>query len=111
MLEYHVVAGARVYAAMLKNREQIKMLNGQETMAFLAHGEVYINYAKVITANVNGSNGVVHIVDQFVKRTEKKKSEEKKDESIQPFIYLPFLPLFFFSFLFSFSPSQCPGAA
>jgi len=66
VLEYHVVAGARVYAAMLKNREQIKMLNGQETMAFLAHGEVYINYAKVITANVNGSNGVVHIVDHVL---------------------------------------------
>jgi transforming growth factor-beta-induced protein len=66
VLEYHVVAGAAVYASQLKNREAIKMLNGDDVEVFLAHDSVYINYAKVILANVNASNGVVHVIDHVL---------------------------------------------
>ena len=67
VLELHVVSGD-YHAADLKNDEKIKTVNGLELEVTLANGKVYIvvdsdDYAEVITADQDASNGVVHIID------------------------------------------------
>ena len=62
VLTYHVVAGA-VRAEALKDGEKIKTLQGEELTVRIAGGDVFINSAKVTTADVTASNGVVHIID------------------------------------------------
>jgi uncharacterized surface protein with fasciclin (FAS1) repeats len=62
ILTYHVVAGA-VKAADLKDGQKIKTLQGEELTVMIKDGKVMINGANVITADLTGSNGVVHVVD------------------------------------------------
>jgi len=62
ILEYHVVADA-VFKADIKNGEKVKTLEGQDVEARISSKGVFINQAKVITADVEASNGVVHIID------------------------------------------------
>jgi uncharacterized surface protein with fasciclin (FAS1) repeats len=63
ILEYHVVAGAAVFKADIRNGETVKTLEGQNVKATISSNGVFINHAKVITADVHASNGVVHIID------------------------------------------------
>merc|ERR1712127_1013873 len=65
VLEYHVVAGAAVYSKDLTREQQFKTLEGQRlTVENRIAGGVYVNRkAKVTTADVGASNGVVHIID------------------------------------------------
>merc|ERR1711871_1858992 len=64
ILTYHVAAGS-VHAADLKNDEKIKTVEGKQVEARILGGGklVYINNARVTTADVDASNGVVHIID------------------------------------------------
>ena len=62
ILTYHVVAGT-YRASDLKDGERLKTLEGNEVIVRLAGKEVLINSAKVTTADVTASNGVVHIID------------------------------------------------
>ena len=66
MLEYHVLAGAAVHAADLKNYQKVRMLNGDNLVIFKRDGAVFVNNAKVTTANVDATNGVVHIIDRVL---------------------------------------------
>jgi len=50
----------------LKNGELIKTVEGQEVRVELCDGHVKINNAEVTTANVLGTNGVVHIIDHVL---------------------------------------------
>jgi transforming growth factor-beta-induced protein len=64
LLEYHVIAGAAVHKAALKRHQNVKTLEGKSVeIRKTASGEVFVNRAKVITADVGASNGVVHIID------------------------------------------------
>merc|ERR1712222_170603 len=64
VLEYHVVAGAAVYSKDLKASQQVKTLEGQKIFVQKSWRGVYINgKAKVTTADVGATNGVVHIID------------------------------------------------
>jgi uncharacterized surface protein with fasciclin (FAS1) repeats len=63
ILEYHVVAGAAVLKADIMNGERVKTLEGQNVQATISSNGVFVNQAKVITADVHASNGVVHIID------------------------------------------------
>jgi uncharacterized surface protein with fasciclin (FAS1) repeats len=67
ILTYHVASG-RVYASQLHDCEEIKTLEGSNVKVRLGHfrGKVYINNAEVLTANVNASNGVVHIINSVL---------------------------------------------
>jgi len=65
VLEYHVASGD-VMSGDLKNAEKIKMLMGGSVTVTIADGTVTINDAKVKTANVKASNGVVHIIDKVL---------------------------------------------
>ena len=65
VLTYHVAAGS-VHAADLTNGEKITTVEGKQVEAriFGSKGEyVFINNARVTTADVDASNGVVHIID------------------------------------------------
>jgi uncharacterized surface protein with fasciclin (FAS1) repeats len=62
ILTYHVVAGA-VKAADLKDGQKIKTLQGKDLMVSVKDGKVKINGANVTTADLTGSNGVIHVID------------------------------------------------
>jgi uncharacterized surface protein with fasciclin (FAS1) repeats len=62
VLTYHVVAGA-IHAKDLKDRETVKTLEGKDLTVRVDGGEVFINSARVVTADVDASNGVVHTLD------------------------------------------------
>merc|ERR1711871_1873765 len=64
---YHVASGS-VHAADLKSGEKITTVEGKQVEArIFDHGKyVYINNARVTTADVDASNGVVHIIDSVL---------------------------------------------
>merc|ERR1712166_747921 len=62
VLTYHVASGS-VHAADLKNDEKIKTVEGKDVEARIFGSKVYINNAQVTTADIDASNGVVHIVN------------------------------------------------
>merc|ERR1712176_252591 len=64
VLEYHVVSGAAVYSKQLKASQNVKTLEGQTLLEQKSWRGVYINgKAKVTTADVAATNGVVHIIN------------------------------------------------
>merc|ERR1719171_859413 len=67
ILTYHVASGS-VHAADLKSGEKITTVEGKQVEArIFDHGKyVYINNARVTTADVDASNGVVHIIDSVL---------------------------------------------
>merc|ERR1712100_102616 len=62
VLTYHVASGS-VHAKDLKNDEKIKTVEGKDVEAHIYHSHVYINDAEVTKADIDASNGVVHIID------------------------------------------------
>ena len=65
ILTYHVVAG-KVMAADIKGKKtNVKTVQGGD-LAVDATDGVKINDAKVVTADVAASNGVIHIIDTVV---------------------------------------------
>ncbi|MDO9562067.1 MAG: fasciclin domain-containing protein [Bradyrhizobium sp.] len=67
ILTYHVVAG-KMEAASLTDGKKLKTVEGEELTVKLKDGKVWLVDAKggtsmVTIANVNQSNGVIHVVD------------------------------------------------
>jgi uncharacterized surface protein with fasciclin (FAS1) repeats len=62
ILTYHVVSG-NVKAADLKDGQKVKTLQGEELTVSIKDGKVMINGANVTTADLSGSNGVIHVID------------------------------------------------
>jgi transforming growth factor-beta-induced protein len=66
ILTYHVVSG-NVSASDLTNAELVKTVEGKSVSVNIEGHSVFLNVgtngAKVITANVEASNGVVHLID------------------------------------------------
>merc|ERR1719454_2792934 len=62
VLTYHVASGS-VHAKDLKNDEKIKTVEGKDVEVRLVDSKVFINQAQVTTADIDASNGVVHIVN------------------------------------------------
>ena len=62
ILTYHVVAG-NVKAADLKDGQVVKTLQGTDLKVTKKDGKVAINGANVTTADLAGSNGVIHVID------------------------------------------------
>ena len=69
ILTYHVVAG-KVMAAdaikVAKGAGKAKTVQGSEIKITWKNGSVYVNGAKVVTADVKCSNGVIHIIDSVI---------------------------------------------
>lgn len=71
VLLYHVIADAKVMsdgAVAVANSEnnKVTMANTQMAALSLSGSDLYINASKVSAANVEASNGVIHVVDQVI---------------------------------------------
>jgi len=62
VLTYHVVSG-NLQAASIINNQLVKTLEGSDVKANIKDGSLFINTAKVTTADVEATNGVVHIIN------------------------------------------------
>ena len=62
ILLYHVVS-AKALAADLEDGQKLTTVGGGELTVSIKDGEVFINDAKVSTADIAASNGVVHVLD------------------------------------------------
>jgi Secreted and surface protein containing fasciclin-like repeats len=65
ILTYHVVAG-KVLSGDLTDGMKAKTVNGGEVTIKLAEGKVLINDAEVVTADVETSNGVIHVINKVI---------------------------------------------
>ena len=62
ILTYHVVSG-RVTAAQVSKMTEANTLNGKELAIRMDMGHVMINDATVTKADIECSNGVIHVID------------------------------------------------
>lgn len=65
VLLYHVVAGKVTSGQVVKLRSA-KTLNGATVRIRVAGNAVFVNTAKVTTADVMASNGVIHVVNRVL---------------------------------------------
>lgn len=65
ILTYHVVPG-RVYADAAAKGAEVKSLQGGTLTTMSKDGGVYVGKAKVIRADIETSNGVIHVIDQVL---------------------------------------------
>lgn len=62
VLTFHVVPG-RITAAQLQNGQTLTTVEGTTLPVTVANGVVTVGGARVTTADINASNGVVHLID------------------------------------------------
>jgi uncharacterized surface protein with fasciclin (FAS1) repeats len=72
LLTYHIVKG-KVMAADIKPM-MAKTVNGAKLEIQVKDGMVTVNDAKVVTADVAASNGVIHVIDTVLTLPKDKKS-------------------------------------
>ena len=65
VLLYHVAKG-KLTAAKVVKLHSIKTLNGQSLKVRVSHGTVTIGGARVISADVGASNGVIHVINKVL---------------------------------------------
>jgi uncharacterized surface protein with fasciclin (FAS1) repeats len=65
VLLYHVV-GKKLTAAQIVNRRRATTLNGKKVRFRVRDSKVYVNRARVTTADVGASNGVIHAIDRVL---------------------------------------------
>jgi len=63
ILLYHVVGGVAAKSDDLSDGQMITTLNGDSVTVKLEGGNVYIDNAMVTVANLEATNGVVHVID------------------------------------------------
>ncbi|MBC7653921.1 MAG: fasciclin domain-containing protein [Oligoflexus sp.] len=64
ILTYHVVAG-KVMSKDLSDGQKAATVNGQEVTVTIGDG-VKVDTATVITADLEASNGVIHVIDSVI---------------------------------------------
>ncbi|MFZ4635484.1 MAG: fasciclin domain-containing protein [Saprospiraceae bacterium] len=65
ILTYHVVAG-KVMSTDLSDGMKAKTVNGEEITIHLKDGKVLINDAEVVSADIETSNGVIHVINKVI---------------------------------------------
>ena len=60
------VADGRLTAAKLTKRRSVTTLNGQRLAIRVRRGKVFVGGARVVTANVTASNGVIHAINKVL---------------------------------------------
>jgi uncharacterized surface protein with fasciclin (FAS1) repeats len=65
VLTYHVVPG-KVMAAQVTKMNTAKTVQGQNVRIQVKDGKVMVDNATVVTADVNASNGVIHVIDTVI---------------------------------------------
>ncbi len=61
ILKFHVVSGS--YPSDKLPLLPLKTLNGQDVNFKVDDGDIFINGAKVLKANIKASNGIIHVID------------------------------------------------
>ncbi|MEZ5305975.1 MAG: fasciclin domain-containing protein [Pyrinomonadaceae bacterium] len=62
ILTYHVISGS-VDSAAVSKMKSAKTVQGQSVKIKAKHGKVWINNANVVKADVEASNGIIHVID------------------------------------------------
>ena len=65
VLTYHVVAG-KVMSSDVVNLNSAKSLQGSDIAIKTVHGAVMVNDARVTQADIEASNGVIHVIDSVI---------------------------------------------
>jgi uncharacterized surface protein with fasciclin (FAS1) repeats len=65
VLLLHVAKG-RLTAAKVTKRDSVKTLNGQRLRIRVRDGKVFVGGARVVTADVAASNGVIHAINKVL---------------------------------------------
>ncbi len=65
ILTYHVVSG-KVMSTDLSNGQKAATVQGDKVAVSIGGGNVKINDAKVVAADVKAKNGVVHVIDKVI---------------------------------------------
>jgi uncharacterized surface protein with fasciclin (FAS1) repeats len=65
ILTYHVVPGA-VKAEQVTKLDEAKTVNGAMVKVSTEDGKVMINHATVVKADIEASNGVIHVIDKVI---------------------------------------------
>lgn len=67
ILTYHVTKGKLSAEDLTKmNGQELTMLNGKTAKIEVKDGNVYIDGAKVLKADIPASNGVIHVIDTVI---------------------------------------------
>lgn len=69
ILQYHVINGTVAYSSTLSNGS-VPTLGGGNVTITIADGEVFVNRARVIVADVLLANGVLHVLDSVLSSTD-----------------------------------------
>ncbi len=62
ILTYHVVSG-KVMASQVTKMKSAKTVNGESLKITVKSGNVMVNNAKVVSTDIETSNGVIHVID------------------------------------------------
>lgn len=65
VLLYHVAAG-RLESGDVVQRKSIEMLNGRRVRIRVKDSKVFVNRARITTADVGASNGVIHVINRVL---------------------------------------------
>lgn len=65
ILTYHVVSG-KYMAKDVTTMKMAKTVNGQSFMISMDAGNVMVDNAKVVKADIECSNGVIHVIDSVI---------------------------------------------
>jgi uncharacterized surface protein with fasciclin (FAS1) repeats len=76
VLLYHVVSG-EVFSTDLSDGMTVETLGGQTLTITVGEDGVLINNANVIVADVNASNGVIHLIDAVLLPTDQEEAVEE----------------------------------
>jgi len=66
VLKYHVISGVAAFSNDLSEGQLVTTVQGEQVRVSLNRHKVYINNAKVQVADVEATNGVVHIIDEVL---------------------------------------------
>lgn len=66
VLEYHVIAGASIASTSLTNGQTATTVLGDDISVGVTSTGVTINSANVVTADIEASNGIVHVVSSVL---------------------------------------------
>lgn len=65
ILTYHVIPGS-IKSSDLKNGMEVETVQGQKVKVMLAGGKAMINNATVTAADIEATNGMVHVIDTVI---------------------------------------------
>jgi uncharacterized surface protein with fasciclin (FAS1) repeats len=65
VLTHHVVSG-KLHAADLKDGHELKTSEGSKLKVHVVNGKVMVGDAHVTSADINASNGVIHLIDKVL---------------------------------------------